>query len=448
MNKTYLHKKNSRSFFILMITFLFTLLLTSMIVLANENKVTVLASTLNVRYGPGLSHEILTQVQEEDQLNILGEENEWYKVRLDSNQIGWIASWLVENEEVSLENQLFGRVTSPEVNVRQFSTTNSDVLGTVKRGEEFPILYRENEWVQILFNQRVAWLHSDLIDVIDQPTETATLTDPTESTDPLKIRVGSTPANIRLQPATDAEILTTLRTAEEFEVLSEENEWYQIELSDGTKGFVASWIAETITTETVSAEEIALSTEPSHYATTLAEATIVIDPGHGGYDPGAVAVSGFTEKEITLSTALLLANQLKKAGANVILTRDTDEHISLNDRVYYAHRANADAFVSLHYDAIEVANSMSGTTTYYYSENEKALADTVNHYLAKDVDLNNNGVRQGNYFVLNQNAQPSILLELGYLNNDHDITVVNTYAYQASVADAVFQALDDYYSPH
>lgn len=445
MTNTYLHKKNSRSIFIFLIIGLFTLLLTSIVALANENKVTVLASSLNVRYGPGLSHEILTQVEEDDQLNILGEENEWYKVRLNTDQIGWVASWLVENEEVSLDNQLYGRITSPEVNVRQFSTTDSMVIGTVKQGEEFPVLYKENGWVQILFNQRVAWIHSDLIDDIDALTEMAS---DTESEPSLRIRVGSTPTNIRHQPSLEADVLTTLSATEEFDVLSEEDEWYEIELSNGSRGFVASWIAESVTTQTVNAEEELTSAEPSHYATTLAEATIVIDPGHGGYDPGAVATSGFTEKEVTLSTALLLADRLKNAGANVILTRNTDEFISLNDRVYSAHRANADAFVSLHYDSVETANSMSGTTTYYYSENERALADTINHYLSRDVSLDNNGVRHGNYFVLNNNAQPSVLLELGYLNNDYDITVVNTRGYQTTVSEAIYQALNDYFSPN
>ncbi|MDZ7835443.1 MAG: SH3 domain-containing protein [Alkalibacterium sp.] len=120
MNQKYLHKNNSRSLFILTVIGLLTLLFGSMVALANDNKVTVLTSTLNVRYGPGLSHEILTQVHDEDQLNVLGEENQWYKVRLESNQIGWVASWLVENEEVSTDNQLYGRVTKSEVNVRQF----------------------------------------------------------------------------------------------------------------------------------------------------------------------------------------------------------------------------------------------------------------------------------------------------------------------------------------
>lgn len=443
MDQSHLHNNKSRSLFILLITGLFILLFSSVVALANENKVTVLASTLNVRYGPGLSHEILTQVHDDDQLNVLGEENEWYKVRLESDQIGWVASWLVENEEVSLDNQLYGRITSPEVNVRQFSTTDSNILGTVRQGEEFPILYRENDWVQILFDQRVAWLHSDLIAVIDEPTELAAAEEAEPSQ---KIRVGTDPTNIRYEPTTDAEILTTIRSAEEFDVLSEENDWFEIELTDGSRGFVASWVTETISAETVSAEEALPDTSASHYATTLAEATIVIDPGHGGYDPGAVASSGFTEKEVTLNTALKLADRLKSAGVNVILTRSTDEHISLNDRVYHAHQANADAFISLHYDSVEQANTMSGTTTYYYSEDEQPLAETINQQLSQDVRLDNNGVRYGNYQVLRTNAQPSVLLELGYLNNDYDITVVNTDAYQSTVADAVFKALDQYFS--
>ncbi|MDZ7835442.1 MAG: N-acetylmuramoyl-L-alanine amidase [Alkalibacterium sp.] len=229
--------------------------------------------------------------------------------------------------------------------------------------------------------------------------------------------------------------------------MDEENEWYEIELTDGTRGFVASWVTELISSDTALAESSQPETSSAHYATTLAEATIVIDPGHGGYDPGAVASSGFTEKEVALNTSLLLADRLKAAGTNVIMTRSTDDFISLNDRVYTAHKVKADAFISLHYDSVEQANSMSGTTTYYYSEYEKNLADTINHYLTHDVRLGNNGVRHGNYFVLNQNAQPSVLLELGYLNNDYDITVVNTHAYQSSVADAVFNALNEYFSP-
>ena len=90
---------------------------------------------------------------------------------------------------------------------------------------------------------------------------------------------------------------------------------------------------------------------------------------------------------------------------------------------------------------------MSGTTTYYYSESERNLADTINTKLTQQGPLKNNGVRHGNYFVLRNNAQPSILLELGYLDNDHDITIVNTANYQQTVAEAIYHGLSAYFAP-
>lgn len=445
MKDSFLHKKNSRQLFIVFIISILIILFTSIVALANENKVTVLTDTLNVRYGPGLSHEIITQVHEDDELVVLGEDNEWYKVRLQSNKIGWVASWLVENEEVTIDNTIMGQITGSEVNVRQFSTTDSDILGTVYRNEEYQILYRENDWVQILYQNRVAWIHSDYIAVLPERSEQAVVA--AEPENDTKIRVGINPTNIRSNPSTDSSILTTIREVTEFTITDEVDDWYEIELSEGQVGYVASWVTEKVSSENTEAIPQVEVSSPNHYAVNLSEATIVIDAGHGGHDPGAVASNGVVEKEIALNTAVKLAERLRNAGTNVILTRNDDSFITLNDRVYVAHQVNADAFISLHYDALDSPNTMSGTTTYYYSQNEKDLADTINHYLHQIGPLPNNGVRQGNYFVLRQNAQPSVLLELGYLDNDHDITLVHTPQYQQTVADAIYQALAAYFSP-
>lgn len=442
MTDTAIHKHVSKRTFILIVITLLALLTGSLVALANENKVTVLATHLNVRYGPGLSHEILTQVNEDDQLQILGEENQWYKVRLSNNNIGWVASWLVENQEVSVENRVMGRITGNEVNVRQFSSVDSTPLGTVHLNDEYQILYSENDWIQILYHNRVAWIHSDYI----ERTETTVSADASQH-ESKRIRIGMGPTNVRVNPTTESSIVTTINETSEFTVNEEVDGWYGIELSDGTQAYVASWLSEAAGPEesaTISAPD---TSSTAHYATSLAEATIVIDAGHGGHDPGAVARSGFTEKEVALNTSLYLADSLKRAGANVILTRNDDSFISLNDRVYYAHRAQADAFISIHYDAVEVPNTMSGTTTYYYSEAERALADSINHQLTQNGPLRNNGVRHGNFFVLRNNGQASVLLELGYLDNDHDITVVNTDHYQRTIADAIYQGLSLYFTP-
>ncbi|TVP92601.1 N-acetylmuramoyl-L-alanine amidase [Alkalibacterium sp.] len=427
--------------FLFIIIGLLMLMMGSLAVLANENKVTVLASTLNVRFGPGLSHEILTQVHEEDQLTILGEENQWYRVRSENNEIGWVASWLVENEEVSVDNRIVGRITANEVNVRQFSSTDSAVIGTVFLNDEFQILYSENDWIQILYNNRVAWIHENYI---ERTNDSLPEQQVEQDSDKKLIKAGMNPTNLRAEPNTDSAILATLTTLQEFTVLEEENEWYMIELEDGTQAYIASWLTEP-------AETVDQPVEPdtsSAYVATLAEATIVIDAGHGGKDPGAVAPDGsFVEADIALSTSLHLANRLQNAGANVILTRSDDTFLSLNDRVYYAHRAQADAFISIHYDAVEIPNSMSGTTTYYHSETEKELAESINHFLTQNGPLRNNGVRQADFFVLRNNGQKAVLLELGYMNHDFDISLINTDHYHQTIADAIFQGMSEYFRP-
>src|SRR5690625_348570 len=92
------NKKAFIAFFILLISLTFG----AMVALANENTVRVETAVLNVRLGPGLSHEVLTQAKENDRLFLLGEENKWYKVRLNNDQVGWVASWLVSSGEIKI----------------------------------------------------------------------------------------------------------------------------------------------------------------------------------------------------------------------------------------------------------------------------------------------------------------------------------------------------------
>lgn len=440
-NEPSLHKfLPKKNLFIAIILLLLSITVASTIVLANENSVTVKASTLNVRIGPGLSYDVVTQVNENQRLNVLDEENQWYKVRLSNDEIGWVAGWLVENDEITSETQRYGRVTGKEINIRQYATTDSQILGTVFENTELSILFEEGDWYQVLYLGKVAWIHKDYVEIID--TLSAEPTEETSSTQ--EVIVGDVQTNIRAAASTDAEILTTAEPNARLIYLDEEQDWYKVQLNDGRTGFVANWVTSLSNVETVNVQEV--ERQNNRAVTNLSEATIMIDPGHGGKDPGAISATGLYEKDIALSTAKILQRRLQDAGANVLLTRNDDTFISLNDRVYLTHKASADAYISIHFDAMEIANSMSGTTTYYYSDNEKDLADTVNAYLAQNGPLSNNGVRLGDYYVLRNNAQPSILLELGYLNHDVDVTQVNTQSYQSTVVESIYQGLRDYFS--
>lgn len=439
-----LHKPKglpSKNIFYIILFLFLSITVASTVVLANENRVTVQASVLNVRVGPGLSHEVMTQVQENEHLNVLGEENQWYKVRLSNDQIGWVASWLVENEEITSNNQEFGQVTGSSVNIRQFATTDSDVIGTVYQGAELQVLYQDGNWYQVLYMGRVAWIHSDYLEMIDSSTGSPLSTAESESIQ--EVIVGDSRTNIRTGPSTDSAILEVVEPGSRFIYLNSENDWYEIQLDDETTGYIASWVVELESVDTTDEQEAQAHVARS--ATNISEATIVIDAGHGGKDPGAISGRGFTEKEVALSTAQLLQRRLQDAGANVVMTRNDDSFVSLNDRVQITEEWYADAFISIHYDAMEVPNTMSGTTTYYFSEAERELAETVNHYLKQNGPLGNNGVRLGDYFVLRNNSRPSILLELGYMDHDLDLTMINTQSYQSSVVEAIYQGLREYY---
>lgn len=339
----------------------------SLIALANENTVIVEADILNVRYGPGLSHNILTEVKENDRLFILGEENKWYKVRLKNDQVGWVASWLVNSENIMNENPQFIKVIGETVNIRQFSNSDSKIVGLAYKDTELEVLHREPEWFQILYMGKVAWINANYV--------------------------------------------------EDIEVLQDIEKEQPIEKPNNPQP-----------------------------ATSLAEATIVIDAGHGGKDAGAISSDkSFYEKNITLSTAQILANRLQDAGTNVVMTRKVDEFLSLEERVQKSHDFHADAFISLHYDAVEVANTMSGTTTYHYSDEDFNLASKINNRLIESTPLSNNGVRFGDYYILRNNKQPSILIELGYINHYTDIEYINTETYQAAVVEAIYQGLRDHF---
>src|SRR5699024_12481757 len=107
--------------------------------------------------------------------------------------------------------------------------------------------------------------------------------------------------------------------------------------------------------------------------------------------------------------------------------------------------SHADAFISIHYDAVATPNSMNSTTTYYYSYSDQGLAEAVNSSLASNSPLSNHGIRVGDYYVLRNNSRPSLVLELGYMNSGTDLEYIFTDQYQDQVADAIYQGLITYF---
>lgn len=176
----------------------------------------------------------------------------------------------------------------------------------------------------------------------------------------------------------------------------------------------------------------------------LAGLNILIDAGHGGKDAGATN-QGVHEKNITLSTAKMVAEKLKLEGATVEFTREDDTFISLANRVKKSNAGEADVFISLHYDYFEDP-TVNGINTYFYNyQTSEELAKEVHTALVESVDMHDRGVRNAGYYVLENNSKPAILLELGFMTNPENLETVQTEDYQTKVADAITTGLVEYF---
>lgn len=166
--------------------------------------------------------------------------------------------------------------------------------------------------------------------------------------------------------------------------------------------------------------------------------TIVLDPGHGGKDPGATSASNVTEAEIVYNIADDLRNRLEESGAEVIMTRGDDEFVSLDDR-----KKEGDLFISLHSDAMDDP-SITGFTTYYTYPNQKEFAASLNASLNEYSFFHNRGNQKYNYQVIWQLDYPAVLIELGYLSNAFDDHTITEESYQDRMTEAILEGIDNY----
>ena len=154
----------------------------------------------------------------------------------------------------------------------------------------------------------------------------------------------------------------------------------------------------------------------------MKEYTIVIDPGHGGKDPGAV-YAGYKEKDIVLPIALYLGGFLSHTSEanlkiNCVYTRTADIYVPLRDRVFIANSVKADAFISIHLNASPKHNARGEEIWIYPDSIESAkLADSIATYIDEIVPGRFRGVKKGNFYVLRKTKMPAVLIEVGFLDN-------------------------------
>lgn len=171
---------------------------------------------------------------------------------------------------------------------------------------------------------------------------------------------------------------------------------------------------------------------------------VIVDPGHGGKDPGAIGINGLRETDINLPIAQQVAAILQQQGVQARLTRSNDTFISLQGRVDMANRAGADLFVSIHANAINMSRpDVNGLETYYYSSGQR-LARTIHSNVLRNVTIRDRGVRQARFYVLRKSAMPAVLVEVGFVTGREDAPRLSTSAYRQQMAQAIASGILQY----
>jgi len=151
--------------------------------------------------------------------------------------------------------------------------------------------------------------------------------------------------------------------------------------------------------------------------------SVILDPGHGGTDPGVISSNGIKEKDVVLAISNRIKEKLEVCGIKVYLTRSNDEFASLEKRTNFYKEAKADLFVSLHLNGSS-NTSAEGITVFvapYSEESTRNFAVSLGSEIRHKTNLKWNDYRRAPMAVFNNNPVPAIMLELGYLSNDKDL---------------------------
>ncbi|GAB4463560.1 MAG: N-acetylmuramoyl-L-alanine amidase [Elainellaceae cyanobacterium] len=172
---------------------------------------------------------------------------------------------------------------------------------------------------------------------------------------------------------------------------------------------------------------------------------VVLDPGHGGRDPGAVGIGGLRETDIVLPIGLQVARLLEQQGVQVVLTRTDDREIDLEPRVQIAERARANIFVSIHANAISLDRpDVNGIETYYASEAGARLGRVIHDSMVRNTGLNDRGLRSARFYVIRNTSMPAVLLETGFVTGAQDAAFLRSAQGQERMAFAIAQGILQY----
>ena len=399
---------------------------------------------LNVRSGPSIDSAVLDRMNAGEKAILTERDGEWAAIVVNGTE-GWVhTDYISEATEraIPTANEKAPTLDSFTVsvntlNVRKKADLSSKRVGLIHKGETYAVKEIDGNWVRIVVDKKQeGWVYSFHGTLSTQKKQT------TEKSATKTVTILSNGTNIREAATTSSQTVSRADAGVKLAIIGEEGDWYKVSLPSDKTAFVAKWV---VSTDDEVTAKPAKKPKTARVPGTLKGLTLVVDAGHGGNDRGTTGARGTDEKGITLLTAELLAAKLKAAGANVIMTRESDTFVSLRKRVAISQQHQADAFISVHYDA-NLDTSITGFTTYYTHSSQQALATAVNKGLASTVNLRNRGAQPADFLVLRENKQDAILIELGFLSNVTEERAITTEMFREQAAHGIYKGLLKYFN--
>ncbi|MEB2283015.1 N-acetylmuramoyl-L-alanine amidase [Lysinibacillus xylanilyticus] len=402
---------------------------------------------LNIRKSKDSSStaNIVGTVNKGGKLSVYAVEGDWLKVSYKDTfaYIYKTYAQFLDADGNALGNVQKQVTTTQNINLYVKPTSSSKVISTVNSKVNLPVYKTISGYHLTVVNGVPGYIVANsTADVeVEKPSTPKPDPKPNPKPDPapptisgdLLGRVTVDNLNIRKEANATSAVVSKLKKGEYVQVNSINGYWAQVTYQ-GQTGYVHKSYIKLL----------------NQSGNPLKDRIIILDPGHGGKDPGTVVGSN-SEKAITLKVGTLVKQKLEAAGAKVSITRTGDTYPSLQDRVDFTNKNYGEIFVSIHVNS--AANTAAlGTETYYAVStgdmvNEDIdLATFVNNQIVNNLNMKNRGVKKEQYYVIRNTIIPAILVELGFLTNNEDRAKMTDDQYVELFAESIYKGILEYYS--
>lgn len=396
-----------------------------------EGQVTGVPSndTLNVRSEANTTSSIIAKLANGTKVQVIGQDakTSWYKINYNG-KTGYVSNKYIKingewNSSSSSTTATGTRKTTDNLNLRTGPGTNYSIVTNIPKGTVIDYYSESNGWAKVKYSGKYGYVSTAYL-----------TTNTSSSTTTTTKKITTANVNMRTGASTSYSIIKTVASNTVVEVVSSSGAWDKVSVG-GQTGYINNTYLKNYDGTNNDGSTNLPSSKPLY-----SKVKVVVDAGHGGTDPGAVA-NGRKEKDIVLSISKKVNSKLKSLGFQTIMTRSTDTYITLSNRYTIANSNNADLFVSVH--ANSGASSASGIETLY--KNYKTFADNIQTGMLNETGAKSRGLKyRSDLAVLNGTRMASALVEVGFISNSAESSKIGSDSYQEKLATGIVKGITKY----